>query len=243
MKGYEALCHAYDALMRDVDYDAWAEYIAGFLKETDAKKIAETACGTGSISFRLAQLGYDVTASDISAGMLDCAKKKARAAGYKCMFIVQDMTALELPKRDALVCCCDGVNYMQSESELMAFFKGAYACIKKGGMLLFDMSTKYKLNEILSDNFFYDDGDDVTCFWQSEKTGDARVKLEVSVFVREGDVYRRYDEAQEQTAYDKERVLELLREAGFSECRAYSFLTREDADGNDERIQFAAKKA
>ena len=104
------------------------------------------------------------------------------------------------------------------------------------------MSTRHKLNEILSDNFFYDDGDDATCFWQSEKIGDARVKFEVSVFVREGDIYRRYDEMQEQTAYETGRVLELLREAGFEECSAYSFLTREAASEQDERVQFAAKK-
>ena len=242
MKSYEALCYAYDVLMRDVDYDGWAEYISGFLNEIGAKKIAETACGTGSISLRLARMGFDVIASDISAGMLDCAKAKARAAGEKCMFIIQDMTALDIPRRDALVCCCDGVNYMQSESELKAFFKGAYSCIKKGGALLFYMRTRHKLNEILSDNFFYDDGDDATCFWQSEKIGDARVKFEVSVFVREGDIYRRYDEMQEQTAYETGRVLELLREAGFEECSAYSFLTREAASEQDERVQFAAKK-
>ena len=81
MKSYEALCYAYDVLMRDVDYDGWAEYISGFLNEIGAKKIAETACGTGSISLRLARMGFDVIASDISAGMLDCAKAKARAAG------------------------------------------------------------------------------------------------------------------------------------------------------------------
>ena len=49
-------------------------------------------------------------------------------------------------------------------------------------------------------------------------------------------------ELQEQTAYETGRVLELLREAGFEECAAYSFLTREAASEQDERVQFAAKK-
>lgn len=246
MRSYEALCHAYDTLMRDVNYDEWAEYVAGFLIESGAKKIAETACGTGNITLRLARMGFDVTASDVSAGMLECAKLKARAAGSRCMFVLQDMTKLELPRRDALICCCDGVNYLKNESELSAFFCGARACLRKGGVLLFDMSTQHKLNHTLADNFFYDDGDDATCFWQSSRIGESHVELSVSVFVKEqdgkGGAYRRYDEVQEQFAYSADRVLELLDLSGFTDCKAYSFLTRENAVREDERVQFCAKK-
>ena len=65
-----------------------------------------------------------VTGADLSGEMLALAQKRARQSGVQAMFIQADMCALELPQRvDALVCACDGVNYLLDDARLNAFFR------------------------------------------------------------------------------------------------------------------------
>ena len=129
---YSALSGVYDKLMYDVDYDRWTDYIVSLLPE-GCRRVGETACGTGSITLRLAERGYRVTASDISPAMLDVAAANARACGLKPNFVCQDMTELSLPAQDAVICCCDGVNYLTSPRDLSRFAHAAYASLKAGG--------------------------------------------------------------------------------------------------------------
>ena len=72
---YGKFAGLYDPLMKDVDYDRWAEYIASFLPE-GSLRIADCACGTGEITLRLAKLGHILTGVDISEDMLRVAWKR-----------------------------------------------------------------------------------------------------------------------------------------------------------------------
>ncbi|MBQ2985330.1 MAG: class I SAM-dependent methyltransferase, partial [Clostridia bacterium] len=142
---YGKFAGLYDPLMKDVDYDRWAEYIASFLPE-GSLRIADCACGTGEITLRLARLGHIMTGVDISEDMLRVASEKARKAALKIPFICQDMAKLTLHRpQDAIVCACDGVNYLDSIEDAEEFFAAAHNALKPKGMLLFDVSSKYKL--------------------------------------------------------------------------------------------------
>lgn len=241
---YTALSEIYDELMYDVDYDEWTDYIDSFLKEINAKKIAELCCGTGNITFRLIKKGYSVIPSDISEEMLETAKEKSRKLGKRVMFINQDMREIDLPIQDAIVCACDGANYLNSEADLYKFIKSAYEHIKPGGILAFDMSSEYKLENVLGENLFFEDRDDLSLFWQnSYNKANKSVELSLSIFIKESDGrYRREDEVQTQYAYPVYIVIELLIKAGFKEVNAYDFLTREAVKNDSQRIQFVAKK-
>ncbi len=48
MQAYQAFAACYDALMYDVDYPAWARYIAGLIERHGApdKTLLDAACGT-----------------------------------------------------------------------------------------------------------------------------------------------------------------------------------------------------
>ncbi len=239
---YCALSKVYDELMYDVDYDRWADYVASLLPEK-CRRVAETACGTGGITFRLCEMGYRVTASDISPEMLNIAAANARAYGLKPNFICQDMCELSLPPQDAVICCCDGVNYLTEPHMLRKFLSAAYSCLKTGGRLLFDISSLHKLRDVLGSNLFFDDSDDVTLLWQNSFDETTRLlQMSLTLFKREGKLYSREDEQQTQRAYDADEVLFMLREAGFENCRALGFLTDRPANDDDERIQFIAEK-
>ena len=115
---YERFSLVYDALMRGVDYDGWADYLDRLLRGFGAcqgASVLECACGTGEITLRLAALGYRVVASDVSADMLRVAQEKARKKGLAVPFVEQDMRCLSAHRpADAVLAACDGVNYLLS---------------------------------------------------------------------------------------------------------------------------------
>ena len=97
---------------------------------------AECACGTGSLTVRLAQSGMAMTGVDLSAAMLRQAEKKARDYGVEAAFVRQDMKKLTLPRRvGAVLATCDGVNYLTTPEDVRAFFSAAYRNLLPGGAL------------------------------------------------------------------------------------------------------------
>ena len=102
---YDAFADVYDLLMEDIDYCAWTQYLHRFLQRAPRKvrKVTEAGCGTGNISICLAQLGYLLTATDLSQEMLAIAAEKARKEGVQIMFARQDIRQMALGRCDALV--------------------------------------------------------------------------------------------------------------------------------------------
>lgn len=56
----------------------------------NGKKVLDIACGSGNYSIYLAELGFDVTAIDISSKAIEIAKEKANTARVKINFVCGD---------------------------------------------------------------------------------------------------------------------------------------------------------
>ena len=78
MGAYESFASVYDLFMDDVDYNGWVKYIEEIWKKfnVNPELICELGCGTGNITLRLAEKGYDIIGVDLSADMLSEARKK-----------------------------------------------------------------------------------------------------------------------------------------------------------------------
>ena len=77
--GYRAIASAYDRFNADVDYERWSDFIeACFERFLPAKPeiVLDLACGTGRMTFPLADRGYDMIGIDGSAEMLAEASAK-----------------------------------------------------------------------------------------------------------------------------------------------------------------------
>lgn len=246
---YEDFASVYDALMDDVDYDAWsAHYLALIRGQTGGAlpaRAAECACGTGSLTVRLARAGLRMTGIDLSAAMLRQAEAKARAWGVEATFVRQDMRRLALTRRtDAVLCTCDGVNYLTSEQDVRAFFAAAFAALVPGGALCFDISSRYKLEETMGDSFFGEERDGVATLWQNRLNRAGHViNMDVTFFVREEDGrYRRFRETHRQRAHSAEELLLWLSQAGFESPRVYGGMTLAAPSPDDVRLHFSARK-
>ncbi len=243
MEAYGYLSEVYNELMADVDYEMWAEYLDGILKRYGAKSIFETGCGTGNITRALYDLGYDITASDISAGMISAAAEQARKIGYDIKFVLQDMRDIEVGnKADAVLSVCDGPNYLD-ESGLGAFAASAFKALKENGVLLFDMSSKAKLMR-MDGEVYFDDGDDASCIWQNtyDRTRNS-LCMDVTLFVRRGSLFERFSEQHTQYAYDPGCVEKIFLAAGFASISIFDCFTDKKPGENSDRIQFVCRKA
>ena len=245
MTAYADLAGWYDLLMDDVDYAAWADYYMRLLGRAGVvpARLCDCACGTGAMSVQFAARGIQVTGVDLSGEMLERAQMRARRDGVRAMFVRQDMCALHLPRPvDALVCACDGVNYLLDDNRLNAFFQSARRALRPGGALAFDVSSAWKLQYTLGNNFFGEDRDDVTYLWFNRFDEAARtVTMELSFFTPEADGrYRRFDETHVQKAHEAEHLRALLSGNGFCNIEIFGDKTLCAPEEDAPRIHFLA---
>ncbi len=244
---YTAFASVYDRLMNNVDYDKWAQHYAYLLSSAGVKRgrVCECACGTGSLTVRLARLGYQMTGVDLSQEMLSVAVEKARNLGVTVPFVKQDMCKLSLHRRqDAILCTCDGLNYLTTPDRVRKFLHAAYQALKPGGALILDISTPYKLENILGSNCIGCQDEDVSYVWQNTYHPRNRtVDMHLSIFVRQEDnAYARFEEKQTQRAHTMEEMQKYLENAGFTTIRFYGEESRRASKEKDVRWHIKAVK-
>ena len=84
MSSYSVFARYYDDLTANIDYRKRAEYFDSIIKKFKSTKeniLLDLACGTGSISEKMAELGYDVIGVDNSEEMLGIAIEKKFDSG------------------------------------------------------------------------------------------------------------------------------------------------------------------
>lgn len=207
MGAYSILAKYYDTLMGDFDYDG---YFA-FIRDKVAGEGVDLACGSGEMTIRLAKAGSKMMGIDLSGDMLNVATQKAKKSALDVKWINLDMQQLELNHPvDFITCVCDGVNYIP-QKDIQKFFDRVYDNLKVGGKFVFDISSDYKLQEILGDNLFCEDYDDVTYIW-SNSLGDGYVDMDIDFFEKiEGDVYRRIEESHRQYIHSVDFIKNCLK--------------------------------
>lgn len=245
---YEDFAGVYDALMDDYDYEAWSAYYLRLMRDVQGNlpvRAAECACGTGSLTVRLARAGVRMIGVDSSRAMLRRAEEKGRAWGVDVAFVCQDMRRLALPRRmSAVLATCDGVNYLTREEDVLAFFSAAYAALLPGGKLCFDCSSRHKLEDVVGDAFFGEERDGVTTLWKNRLNREAHVvTMDVTFFAREEDGrYRRFREEHRQRAHSEEELRAWLKKAGFEQIQTYGEMRENAPCAHDLRIHYVAEK-
>lgn len=243
---YTDFASVYDRLMADVPYREWAAYYAELLEQGGVAggSVAECACGTGSLTVELARRYPKITGIDQSGEMLARAMEKARGRGLLLPFIRQDMRRLSLPRKaDAILCTCDGVNYLTGAADVTAFFRAARANLKPGGLLVFDVSTPYKLERELGSCVRALTDEDVAYIWQSGFDAEkSLLDIRMDIFSRtpSGD-YHRIAEEQTQRAHSRPELTEWLTACGFEEIRFFGDRTMTEPDEKEIRWHVRAR--
>ncbi len=247
MSGYGFFSSVYDKLTENVNYTARADYIADLLAENGIKGgiLLDLACGTGTLSIEMSKKGFEVIGVDASADMLSVAMNNAYESEKNILFLCQPMQQLDLYGTiNAAICTLDSINHLTEAADVQAAFDKVSLFTEPGGVFVFDVNTVYKHREILADNTFVYETDDVYCVWQNslDKTTDT-VQIDLDIFEQIDDgVYERMQESFCERAYPLTLLKEMLGKAGFETVAVYDELSREEPKENSERLFIVARK-
>jgi len=109
---------AYDEIYADKPYAREAQFIHE-LAGTQGGKLLDVACGTGRHALAFADLGYDVTASDVNEELL---AEGRNAAGDRVRFVQGDMCDLHVDGGpfDLVTCLFDSIGYPQEDDRIVS---------------------------------------------------------------------------------------------------------------------------
>jgi SAM-dependent methyltransferase len=138
---YEAIAPVYDDFTAHHDYELWLGNLLPLLEARglSGSRLLDVGCGTGKSFIPMIERGWEVTACDISASMVELARAKV---GSLAELTVADMRELPvLGEFDLVFCLDDAVNYLLSSEELERALTGMVRNLAPDGLLMFDVNT------------------------------------------------------------------------------------------------------
>lgn len=247
MGSYNKFAPLYDKLMsEDVNYEDWADYIEKIFAHygKSPRLICDLACGTGNITIPMAQRGYEMIGTDKSPAMLSIAREKAENSGLDIMFLSQSFTELDLfGSCDTFLCMLDGFNYILTPKTLFELAKKIKTCfLESDGLFIFDLSSRYKLENYIGNNTFVYDRDGIFYVWENKFHEKCAVSdMYINFFVNSGGKYTRFCERHLQKAYSEAEIKKIFLSAGFNSVDSFSPLTFSPPNRTDFRTVFVAK--
>ena len=244
---YSVIAPYYDRFC-GADPEKWARYYEKLLLRHGVKPgalLLDLACGTGAVTAALSRRGFDMTGVDISAEMLAVARETAAAAGQDILLLQQDMTAFELYGTvDAAVCTLDSLNYLKNTAALDKCFALLHNYVIPGGIVAFDLNTRYKFARLYGDNAYVFEDADATLVWQNHfDRRRRRCDFYLSLFEEQEDgAYLRYDETQREYLYTDREIKAAAKRAGFEFLSSYGELSFKATRKNSPRIHYVLKR-
>jgi ubiquinone/menaquinone biosynthesis C-methylase UbiE len=170
---YEAIAPVYDDFTAHHNYDLWLGELLPKLEKhgVPGRRLLDVACGTGKSFIPMLEQGWEVTACDISASMVEIARGKV---GDRAELHVADMR--ELPvfgEFDLVFCLDDAVNYLLSVAELEQALTGMRRNLGPGGLLMFDVNTLEAYQTFFAEEVVVE-RDGTRMIWKGKSTPDAK---------------------------------------------------------------------
>lgn len=247
MDAYTGFAYVYDTFMWDIPYEQWCDYTESLLKEYGCKDglLLELGCGTGTITERMAQKGYDMIGVDNSSDMLEQAMEKRAESGLPILYLLQDMREFELYGTvGAVISLCDSMNYIVESKDFVQVLKLVNNYLDPSGVFIFDLKTPYFYKEVMGDSVLAETAEDSSYIWENEYDEEAHInQYDLTIFTKgEDGRFDRYEETHYQRAYFLEKIKQMVEEAGMIFVTAYDALTKEPPRTDSERIYIIAKE-
>ncbi|HEV3049321.1 MAG TPA: class I SAM-dependent methyltransferase [Longimicrobium sp.] len=189
------------------------------------RTVLDVACGIGTQALGMAALGYAVAASDLSAGAVRRLRDTAAARGLSIDAQVADMRAAgDAHGRmfDVVLCADNSLPHLLSDDEILAALRGFLRCTAPGGVCLVSIRDYAAVDwsaRIHPHGVRQVDG----TRWVLFQVWEPRPPLyETTLYVMEdrpGAEIRTQAMRATYYALPVERLVELMREAGFTDVR------------------------
>lgn len=216
---YRSLARVYDAVMSDVEYPEWIEFMVqrSSREGLPAGPFLDLGCGTGNSTVPALDLGYDVEGLDLSPSMLRVARAKRPAATWH----VGDVRTFALPKRYALAYALfDVVNHLLGDDDLFEAVRNVHRHLVPGGWLVFDANTRAGLRHLWTDGRAEGWTGEVHYRWE-HRYDESTERAHVQAFCHDG--RGDFVEHHVERPYDVPELTSILGAAGFVDVHVTTF--------------------
>lgn len=245
MSSYNKMAKVYDELINeDINYKDIADFLLNIATKENIKfeSYLDLACGTGSVGVHVGKAFKQNYFVDLSVDMLSEAEFKLRDNRVRGKIICQDMCELNLNKKFNLISCVlDSTNYILEDEDLKDYFKSVYNHLEDDGVFVFDINSYYKISEVLGNNIYTYNSEDIFYAWENIFE-DEIVEMDLTFFIRDGEIYERFNEIHEERAYKEETIESIFKEVGFKMISKNDGYSNKKVENNTERILYILKK-
>ncbi|MBP6677363.1 MAG: class I SAM-dependent methyltransferase [Vitreoscilla sp.] len=194
-----------------------------------SRRVLDVACGIGTQSIGLALQGLTVTGSDLSPLAVARATDEATRLHANVIWRVGDMRnalAVNGSGFDTVVCCDNSLPHLQTESDIVLALTQMHACLKVGGGCLIslrDYDTEPRDRHLFKPYGVRETQGGRTVLFQVWDFNDAGTHYDLSFYIVEesaGPATPRVQVLRSRYhAIGTERVMALMREAGFAQVQ------------------------
>jgi len=243
---YSVFSNYYDLLTNNVNYKERAKYFLAIIneykKDLNEKILLDVGCGTGSLSLEFNEIGFEVIGVDISYDMLNMAMKKSE--GKQILYLNQDIVELDLYGTvDIVISALDTFNHLQSVDDVKSAFSRINLFLHPKGLFIFDINTEYKHTNVLANNTFVYENDNLYTVWKNHLNSDKAITIELDFFERiENDKYKKYSECFDEIYLSKEDIKDALDVLNMEILAVYGDDTFNTPTEKTERLIYVVQK-
>ena len=240
---FSALASVYDAIMDDIEYEDWAEFLLEFLEQQNfqLKSVLDLACGTGNSTAPFLKRGFECWGVDASPEMLEVARRKLPGVHL----VRGSFTEFQLERQfDLCSCLFDSLNNVLETSDLERTLANVHHHLNQGGWFVADVNTRLGVRELWDGEAIegvaqMDGGQEVHYHWSH--IYDPALELgTVQAFCRLGD--KEFLELHTERGYDPADLEPLLTKVGFSSVHFMEYPDFAAPDAETARVWVFARK-
>lgn len=244
MEAYTGFATVYDRYMDNIPYDDWAQNIKVLFEKYNMPMeiVCDLGCGTGQMTRRLKEMGYDMIGIDVSYDMLMEAMSQEDSDGI--LYLCQDMRSFELYGTvGAVISLCDSMNYLAGTDELLQVCKLANNYLDPKGLFIFDMKTDSYYKK-LGTGTIAENREEGSFIWENEYNPDTRDNYYYLTIYEENEegTFDRFEEEHMQHAFTVDEVKAAIKESGLELLQVLDVSTMEAPTEDSDRLYFIARE-
>ena len=208
-------------------------FLVDQVEAAGGRRVLDTACGTGQHTIALAQRGFEVTGSDLSAPMLVVARQNAAAAGAGASFVQAGFGQLAQSVDgifDAVLCLGNSLPHALTRESLADTLRDFRALLRPGGALVVQ-NRNFDLVWSTRDRFMppetYQEGEQEWIFVRFYDFHEDTLTFNVNTLHRHDGTWSSSVESTELRPIFQQELASLLADAGFTHVKCYGGLSDE----------------